>query len=50
MESYGNKFKDLIRSANNSSDNYDQLYMKIRFNSDGDLPVIRTLELHHNIF
>ena len=47
MESYGNKIKDRIRSANKNSDNYDQIYMKMRFNSDGDLPLKRILELHH---
>ena len=31
------KIKDLIRSTSNSSDNYDENYMKIGYNSD-DLP------------
>ena len=47
MESYGNKIKDGIRSANKNSDNYDQIYMKMRFNSHGDLSVKRILELYH---
>ena len=28
------KFKDVLRSTSNSSDNYNQKYMKIRFNSN----------------
>ena len=38
------KFKDLIRSITNNSDNYDEKYMKIKFNSDDDLPVNEMLE------
>ena len=30
------KFKDLARSINNDYENYDEKYMKIRFNSDKD--------------
>ena len=33
------KVKDLIRSITNNSDDYDERYMKIKFNSDDDLPV-----------
>ena len=35
------KIKDLIRSANNNSDDYDEKYMKIKFNADDDLLLIR---------
>ena len=38
------KFKDLIRSITNNPDNYDEKYMKIKFNSDDDLPVNEMLE------
>ena len=38
------KFKDLIRSITNNSENYDEKYMKIKFNSDDDLPVNEMLE------
>ena len=34
MEKYGKKIKDLI-----NSDNYDEKYMKMKFNSDNDFPV-----------
>ena len=43
------KFKDLARSKNNDYDDYDQKYMKIRFNSDKDLSLKKTLELHNII-
>ena len=34
-----------IRAVTNNSDNYDEKYMKIKFNSDDDLPlkIARTL-------
>ena len=31
------KTKDLIKSTNNTSDDYDEKYIKIRFNSDDHL-------------
>ena len=37
------KIKDLIRSTNKSQDDYDEIYMKIKFNSDDDLPLKKTL-------
>ena len=43
------KIKDLIRSINNNSDDYDAVYMKIKFNSDDDLLLRKTLELHNII-
>ena len=37
VKNYGKKIKDFIRSINNNnSDNYDEKYMKIRFNSDDE--------------
>ena len=39
------KIKGLIRSANNNKDNYEEKYMKIKFNSGVDFPLIGTLEI-----
>ena len=36
------KFRDLIRSVTNDSENCDGNYMKIKFNSDDDLPLNKT--------
>ena len=41
----------LIRSIISDSDDYNEKYAKIRFNSnddDGDLPLNKTVELHNN--
>ena len=43
------KIKDLIRSTSTKSENYDEKYMKIRFNSDDGLPLKRMLELCNRI-
>ena len=40
-----NKIWDFIRSITNNSDNYDEKYTKIKFNSNDDLPLKTTLEL-----
>ena len=40
------KMEDLIRSINDNSDNYDEKYMKIEFNSDFDLPMKKTIEFY----
>ena len=40
------KIKDLITSTNYNSDEFDGKYMKIKFTSNGDLPLRKTLELH----
>ena len=45
MRNYG--LKDLIRSVTNKSDNYDEKYVKIKFNSDDDLHLKKTVELYH---
>ena len=37
------KIKDLIRSITNNSDNYDKIYMKIKLNSDDELPLDKTI-------
>ena len=39
--------KNLIRSTNNNSDYYNERDVKIKFNSDDDLPLKRTLEFHN---
>ena len=45
FEELWKKLKDLIRSVNNNSDDYDEKDMKIKFNWDDDLPLKKTLEL-----
>ena len=40
------KVEDLIRSINNNSENIDEKFVKIKFNSDNDLPLKKTLELY----
>ena len=40
---------DLIRSITNNSDDYDEQYMKIKFNSDAVLPLNKTLEIHNMV-
>ena len=39
------KIRDLIRSITKISDNYDDKYMKIKFNSDNELPLNKTTEI-----
>ena len=41
--------KNLIGSTNNNSDYYNERDVKIKFNSDDDLPLKRTLEFHNII-
>ena len=48
-EELWNKIGGLIRSITNNSANYDKRYMKIKFNSDDDLPLKKTLELYNMI-
>ena len=43
-EELWNKVIDLIRSVTNNSDNYYEKYMKIKLNSDEDLPLKKGLE------
>ena len=38
-----NKIKDLIRSITKNSDDYDEKYEKIKFNSDDELPLNKTI-------
>ena len=40
-----NKIKDLIRSITKNLDDYDEKYMKIKFNSDKKLPLNKIIEI-----
>ena len=46
-EELWSKIRDLIRSITKSSDDYDEKYMKIKFNSDDELPLNKTIEIHN---
>ena len=39
------KIRDLIRSITKNSDDYDEKFMKIKFNSDDKLPLNKTIEI-----
>ena len=39
------KIWDLIKSIIKNSDDYDKKYMKIKFNSDDELPLSKTIEI-----
>ena len=39
------KNRDLIRSITKISDDYDEKYMKIKFNLDNELPLNKTIEI-----
>ena len=39
------KIRDLIRSITKNSDNYDEKQIKIKFNSDDELPLNKTVEI-----
>ena len=43
------KVRDLIWSITNNSDNYDKKYMKIKIDSDDDLPLKKTLEVRNMV-
>ena len=40
------KIRDLIRSVTKKSNGYDEKYMKIKFNSDDELPQNKTIKIH----
>ena len=40
------KFRDLIRPITNDFDDYNKKYVKIKFNSDDNILLKKTLELH----
>ena len=39
------KIRDLIRSKTKKVDDYDEKYMKIKFDSDGNLPLNKTIKI-----
>ena len=45
-EDLWNKIRDFKKSTTTNSENYDEKYMKIKFNSNDDLPLKKTLELY----
>ena len=44
-----NKIRYLIKSITINSDNYDKKHMKIKFNSDDDLPLKKMVELQNMV-
>ena len=49
MTNRGSKTKNQIRTIISNTNNYDEKYMKIKSNSDDDLPLNKTLELRNMI-
>ena len=48
LKKYGelwSKIRDSIRSINKNSDDYDKKYMKIKFNSNDELPLNKTIDI-----
>ena len=43
------KIRDLIKPITKNSDNYDEKYMKIKYDSDDELPLNKTFEIHSMI-
>ena len=39
------KIRDLVRLITKNSDDYDEKYMKIKFNLDKELPLYKTIEI-----
>ena len=39
------KIRDLVRSITKISDDHDEKYMKIKFDSDDNLPLNKTIEI-----
>ena len=46
-EEIWSKIRDLIKSITKNADGYDQMHLKIKFNSDGNLPLNKTTEIHN---
>ena len=44
-EEQWSQIRDLIRSITKNSDNYDEKYIKIKINSDKELPLNKTIEI-----
>ena len=45
-EELWSRIRDLIRSITKNSDDYDEKYMKNKFNYDDELPLNKTIEVH----
>ena len=45
-EELWSKIEDLIRSITKNSDSFDEKYMKIKFNSDGKIPLNKTIQIN----
>ena len=43
------KVEDLIRSITKNSEDYDEKYIKTKFNLDDELPLNKTIEIHSMI-
>ena len=39
------KIRDLIRLITKNADDYDEKYLKVKFNSDDELPLNKTIEI-----
>ena len=46
-EEFWNKFRYLISSIIKNSDDYDEKYKLINYNSDRELPFIKTIKIHN---
>ena len=44
-KNWGIKFRDLIRSITKNSDDFDENYMKVKFNLDDELPLTKMIEI-----
>ena len=40
------KIRDLIRSVTKKSDDYDEKYMRIKSDTDGELPLNKTIKIN----
>ena len=49
-EELWSKIRYLVRSITKNSDDYDEKYMKIKFDSDNELPLNKMIEVHNIIF
>ena len=44
-EELWSKIRDSVRSMTENSDEYDEKYMKMKFNSDGELPLNKMIKI-----
>ena len=47
-EELWSKIRDLIKSITKNSDDYDKKYIKVKFNSDDELPLNKTIEISYH--